>query len=520
MQRNDRSRFHVPGYWSSSLAILLIGAGLVSPAFAETAKPIKALLIDGQNNHNWQQTSPLIKETLESGGLCEVTIATAPGKDEDQSSFSPNFQDYDVVVSNYNGQSWSDTTEKTFVEYIAGGGGLVVVHAADNSFSDWDAYNRMIGLGGWGGRNEKNGPYVRWKEDLKRFTRDDSPGRGGQHGKRVPFQIVVRERNHPITEGLPPSFMQVADELYGELRGPAENLHVLATAYSDPATGGTGEHEPILMTVHFGNGRVFHTTLGHDTTAMNGLAFQTSLRRGTQWAATTGVTLPPVDGKVLTSNEAASGAPTAAAEAEGNATEITAAMNEPPNLDASGWVTLFDGESLQGWTQKNGTASYRVEEGAIVGKTAVGSPNSFLCSDKDYGDFELAFEVNVDEGLNSGVQIRSKTREDGGRVYGPQVEIESTPGEAGYIYGEATGRGWITKEQPIKDAYQNGKFNQFRVRAIGDRIQTWINDTQVADIVDPESAREGFIGLQVHGIPKDQGPYQVRWKNIRVRPVK
>lgn len=505
------------------MVTLWIAASLPSLTFAEPSQPIQALLIDGQNNHKWQETSPLIQEILESGGLCEVTVATAPGKDQDQSGFKPNFKEYDVVVSNYNGQSWSDATEKAFVDYVAGGGGFVVVHAADNSFADWDAYNRMIGLGGWGGRNEKDGPYVRWKEDVKRFTRDNSPGRGGQHGRRVPFQVVIRDRNHPITEGLPASFMQVADELYGQLRGPAENLHILATAYSDPATGGTGEHEPILMTVHFGNGRVFHTTLGHDTAAMNGLAFQTSLRRGTQWAATSGVTLPAVDGKVLTSNQAASGEPAAAAQAEGNSTaqpeDNANAMNEPPNLDNQGWVTLFDGESLKGWTQRNGTASYRVENGTIVGKTAEGSPNSFLCSNQDYGDFELAFEVNVDESLNSGVQIRSKTREEGGRVYGPQVEIESAPGEAGYIYGEATGRGWITKEQPIKDAYQNGKFNQFRVRAVGDRIQTWINDTKIADIVDPESAHEGFIGLQVHGIPKDQGPYEVRWKNIRVRPL-
>ena len=131
----------------------------------------------------------------------------------------------------------------------------------------------------------------------------------------------------------------------------------------------------------------------------------------------------------------------------------------------------------------------------------------------------MTFEVNVDAGLNSGVQIRSKTREDGGRVYGPQVEIESAPGESGYIYGEATGRGWITKEQPIKDAYTNGQFNRYRVRAIGDRIQTWIGETAIADIVDPESSRTGFIGLQVHGIGKNAGPFEVRWKNIQVRPL-
>ncbi|MCM2374120.1 family 16 glycoside hydrolase [Aporhodopirellula aestuarii] len=490
---------------------------------ADNASPLKILLIDGQNNHKWKETTPLIVEILESGGFGEVTVATSPGKGGDFSEFSPAFSDYDVVVSNYNGESWGDQTQKAFEEYMAGGGGFVSVHAADNSFPAWDAYNRMIGVGGWGGRNEKDGPYVRWKEDLQKFTRDMSKGGGGTHGRRVPFQIVVRDAEHPITKGLPRSFMQVADELYGRLRGPAENMDVLATAYSDPATRGTGEHEPILMTIRFGEGRIFHTTLGHDVAAMNGLAFQTTLRRGTDWAADGKVDLPAVDGSVLTSKEAASGEPANAAAAEAqpkaSTSDKAASLETPPALDGEGWQSLFDGESLVGWTQKNGTASYRVEDGVIVGKTATGSPNSFLCTDRTFRDFELTFEVNVDEGLNSGVQIRSKTRDDSGRVYGPQVEIESSPGESGYVYGEATGRGWITKEQPIKDAYQNGTFNRYRVRAIGDRIQTWIGDTKIADIVDPESASEGFIGLQVHGIGKKTETYEVRWRDIRVRPI-
>ncbi|MEZ6090367.1 MAG: DUF1080 domain-containing protein [Pirellulaceae bacterium] len=198
-----------------------------------------------------------------------------------------------------------------------------------------------------------------------------------------------------------------------------------------------------------------------------------------------------------------------------------------------GWVSLFDGESLNGWTQKNGTATYRVEDGAIVGHTAVGSPNSFLCTDKNYGDFELEFEVKVDKGLNSGVQIRSKTKEqsDGqgknnavGRVYGPQVEIESGPAEAGYVYGEATGRGWLTPNERLKphDHFDNDGWNKFRVVAKGPRIQTFINGEAIEDLTDEaiyETHPEGFIGLQVHGIGKDKGPYQVAWKNIRLKEL-
>ena len=476
------------------------------------ATKISVLIIDGQNNHDWKATTPLIKTTLEGCGKFDVDVMTSPAKGKDMGSFAPSFSDYDVVVSNYNGQPWSEETQQSFEEFVSRGGGLVSVHAADNSFPKWDAYNRMIGLGGWGGRNEKSGPYVRWKEDLGRFTRDMSAGKGGSHGKRTPFLVVVRDHDHPITRGLPGQFMQTADELYGKLRGPAENMHVLATGFSNPATGGTGEHEPLLMIVQFGEGRVFHTTLGHDTNAIQGVAFQVSLQRGTQWAATGDVTLPPISQSVLTSDEAATRDP---------ATIEPDALATMPDFNSGDWQSLFNGTDLEGWTQKNGTATYRVEEESIVGKTTEGSPNSFLCTDKEFGDFELTFEVNVDTGLNSGVQIRSQSKKDykNGRVHGPQVEIESAPGESGYIYGEATGRDWITKQQPIKDVYKNDQWNRFVVRAKDDRIQTWVNGRAIADIRDSESSRKGFFALQVHGIDKESGPFEVRWRDIRVRQL-
>jgi hypothetical protein len=185
-----------------------------------------------------------------------------------------------------------------------------------------------------------------------------------------------------------------------------------------------------------------------------------------------------------------------------------------------GWVSLFDGESLEGWTQRNGKATYRVEDGAIVGKTAKNSPNSFLCSDQPYCDFELIFEVNDEKGLNSGVQIRSRSSEDynNKRVHGPQVEIETAPGDAGYIYSEGTGRGWLTTERPVQDAYKNGEWNEFRVLATGPRIQTWVNGKKVADLTDEASSQCGFIGLQVHGVG-DRGPFEVRWRNIKIKDL-
>jgi type 1 glutamine amidotransferase len=245
---------------------------------------LKALIVDGQNNHNWQATTPLLKRHLEACGLFRVDVATSPARGQDMSGFQPDFAAYDVVVSNYNGAAWPKETQDALAAFVRGGKGLVVVHAADNSFPEWKEYNEMIGVGGWGGRSEKSGPYVRYRDG--EFVRDRSPGRGGSHGAQHPFLVVTRNAEHPIMAGLPSSWLHASDELYDRLRGPAENLTVLATAYANPAKGGSGEHEPMLMVVDFGKGRVFHTTLGHSPEAMQCVGFIVTLQRGAEWAAT------------------------------------------------------------------------------------------------------------------------------------------------------------------------------------------------------------------------------------------
>lgn len=203
---------------------------------------------------------------------------------------------------------------------------------------------------------------------------------------------------------------------------------------------------------------------------------------------------------------------------------------------AGDWITLFDGKTLNGWSQRNGYATYRVEDGTILGRTSPGSPNSFLCTTTNFGDFELEFEVKVDDGLNSGVMIRSSQKpestgsgrnERAGRVYGPQVEIESSGpdgAESGYVYGEATGRGWLTPEDKLipHKTMRDGEWNSYRIVAKGVRIQTWINGKAIEDISDEEIFKThpgGFIGLQVHGIRQGTGPYEVAWRNIRVKPL-
>ena len=193
--------------------------------------------------------------------------------------------------------------------------------------------------------------------------------------------------------------------------------------------------------------------------------------------------------------------------------------------DKDGWLPLFNGKDLAGWEQRNGTATYRVESGVIVGKTAEGSPNSFLCTVKEYGDFELKFEVKVDDALNSGVQIRSKTKggTKDGRVHGPQVEI-ATNGTAGFIYGEALGTNWLSKDMDnpkAKAAFKKGEWNQYLVRAQGKSIKTWVNGVPVTDTTDDRSGMmSGFIGLQVHGIKAKTGPYEVRWRNLYIKELK
>jgi type 1 glutamine amidotransferase len=496
---------------------LTIAALVIQVSLAQAAeKTYKALIVDGQNNHQWQKTTPLIKTILEKTGRFNVQVETTPAKGGDMATFKPQFSGFDVVLSNYNGQPWSAETSKALTDYVHAGGGFVCIHAADNSFPEWKEYNEMIGLGGWGGRNEKNGPYVRWREG--KFDRDTQAGRGGSHGNRHAFEVVVRDASHPITRGIPRSWMQAEDELYAELRGPATNLQVLATAFSDKNTKGTGEHEPILMVVDYGKGRVFHTTLGHDAKAMSGAGFQITLARGAEWAATGDVTQPAVTAAQLTPKEPAMHDPS---ELELPAGSAKAEFAVQPKLDAKDWVLLFNGKDLTGWTQKNGTAKYAIEDGCVVGRTSEGSPNSFLCTERDYADFELAFEVKVDDALNSGVQIRSKSlaEKDNGRVHGPQVEIEVN-GTAGYVYGEATGRGWLSPNQDPTDAFQKGQWNKYLIRAVGPRIQTWINGRKIEDIYDPTSYQSGFIGLQVHGIPKDKGPYEVRWRDIRIHEIR
>jgi len=257
-------------------------------ATAVAAAPYKALIVDGQNGHPWQATTPILKQRLEETKLFTVDVATSPPKGADMSGFKPNFAAYDVVVSNYQGDPWPEATRRALVNYVKGGGGLVIYHFALAAFPDWKEFNEMIGLGGWGGRTEKAGPYLRWRDG--KVVRQTKPGKTGHHGPKQKFQLVIRTPNHPITKGLPAKFMHGPDELYGWLRGPGHNLTVLATAFAPKEKGGAGENEPLLFTIKYGKGRVFQDALGHGPEQLKSVAFIVSFQRGTEWAASGKVT--------------------------------------------------------------------------------------------------------------------------------------------------------------------------------------------------------------------------------------
>jgi type 1 glutamine amidotransferase len=324
-----------------SLALLLAGAGWSAPPAGGAAAPdkIRVLIIDGQNNHDWRSTTPHMKKVLEETGCFVVDVATTPQKpappplaklpDEPKDAsdaeltrykealakysetelpkykeglamyaeayaayrknppkFAPDFGKYQVVLSNYNGAAWPAAVNKALENSLQDGKiGLVIVHAANNSFGNWDEYNKMIGMG-WRGPNGGDRLYLddSGKEIRVLKNQGDSSG----HRYSGTFSVVLRDTDHPVTRGMPREWLHAADELYDNMRGPIERVHLLATAYSK----GTKAHEPMMWTVDYGKGRVFHTPMGHDLNGMRCIGFITTLARGTEWAATGKVTLP------------------------------------------------------------------------------------------------------------------------------------------------------------------------------------------------------------------------------------
>ena len=275
------------------LALLAV---ILSPLLSEEApvKRLEVLLIDGQNNHDWQRTTEQLVDALQAARIFEVTVSTSPTK-ENWDRWKIDFSHYDVVLNNYNGQPWPKAISDGLLNFLQRGGGLVNVHAANNAFPNWPEFNQITGLL-W--RDPLGGQRLYYDDGGKLIRVPRGQGQGAGHGRKHPFIVRVRQPNHPIMNGVPTEWLHSFDELYHGQRGPAKDMKILSSAYSHPDTGGSGKHEPVTWTILYGQGRVVTTVLGHlwkgqeQLDALRCVGFRTILCRSLQYAAGEPVTFP------------------------------------------------------------------------------------------------------------------------------------------------------------------------------------------------------------------------------------
>nr|WP_299074365.1 ThuA domain-containing protein [uncultured Allomuricauda sp.] len=256
----------------------------------EQSTKTNVLIVDGFSNHDWKQTSNMVKTILENSGFFEVSISTIPpeSKKEEWKTWRPKFKKYDVVIQNSNNihdknLRWPTKVEKSLEKYVKSGGGLYILHSANNAFADWPEYNLMIGLG-W--RTAKEGVALQVKESGEVIQIPIGEGKATYHGPRND-EVINILTEHPINNGFPEAWKTPDMELYKYARGPAQNLTVLSYAKEKK----TNINWPVEWVIAYGKGRVYNSSMGHlwkgETypVSYQCVGFQTTLIRATEWLA-------------------------------------------------------------------------------------------------------------------------------------------------------------------------------------------------------------------------------------------
>lgn len=472
----------------STAAFILAIAGVAAGCSAQDGR-VRALLVTGENNHNWQYTSRYHKDTLEATGRFAVDITDSPASTLGDAKLLSQYQ---VVILDYNdshaSKRWGQPAESAFVEAVRNGLGVVAVHSANNAFKGWAEYEQMVAL--------------LWRE-------------GTGHGKFHQFDVKIVDNQHPIVAGLPDTNTTV-DELYHKLVNTHNSPYkLLAQAMSSKESGGTGANEPMALVKDFGKGRVFATPLGHvwvnaqeTKPAIATPFFKTLLCRGAEWAATGKVTLP----------------------AEW---KETAPQNLLTDAERSeGWELLFDGKTpkFRGFKKDKLPAKWTVVDGTLTIRGGEGDGGDIVTMDQ-YANFEFACDWKVTEGANSGIMYRcAEENKNYPWETGPEMQVlDNAKHQDGKSPKTSAGSLYAVKAIDKDVVRPVGEWNHAKVVCRGSRIEHWLNgfkvvevdlasdefkkakaDSKWKDSADYGSRASGFIALQDHGD-------QVAFRNIKVR---
>lgn len=466
------------GYPGGMLRLFLSVAALFFAPLVRAQQqdsPIPVLIVTGANNHDWEWTSPSLKAILEESGRFHVDITTNPAQDLAKRDA---LRDYSAVVLDYNGPRWGAEAETVFLEAVNGGLGVAVIHAANNSFAGWTEYETLVALN--------------WRK-------------GTGHGRFHPFDVVIEDRNHPITRTLP-TLTQHPDELYHRLaRLNNAAYQRLAGAFSDPKTGGSGDVEPMILLTQVGKGRVFHTPLGHvwrgaiaSRASHADPQFRGLVVRGTEWAAT---------GEV--------------SDGYASANQITDEQRE------AGWRPLFDAKTLDGWQGYRGTdiQGWTVISGCIV-RT---EPGPDLVSKATFGDFEFEFEFQIAGGTNSGVKYRVNSS--GPHAIGPEYQIQDDARVGKVPSKHQNAALYDLLPTTDRTTPTPGTWHAGRIRAHGGVIQHWLDGRLVMSAARGSKAWRSAIAQSkfkshAESFAQNPGPIllqqhggEVWYRSLRVREL-